>query len=100
MFYMIKFQHDWADEHNVYGIKMCDALGLEEVMTAAEEAEYPCEKGFGTNQWFEWSSLDEWKRGIKVIELSWHDYSVICNAFGFEPLHGGEWGSITIPGEW
>lgn len=98
-FYLLKFVHDYADEFDVYGICLCDQKQYSKIIDCARKASYPCERYFGTNESFEWSDFEDWEDGIKVTKLSWHDYSVMCNAFGFPPLKGGDWGVFIVPGE-
>ena len=74
---LITFSRDWADEFNVYGLKVVD--------TMAEAAEFkahfakPRTYYFGTNEGWEDEILDE---SITIAEISNQDANVLCRLLG------------------
>lgn len=47
---LVKFIHDWADEHDVYGLEIMEDEMWEKYLVAIHNLKYPAEFSFGTNE--------------------------------------------------
>jgi len=84
---LVKFDDNWADEMDVSGFKLYDNIDAWNAAIAKfkekrkiDEENY-FEVYFGTNEWIEYDSLDEFLNNFKVIEISDTDAAVIGAMF-------------------
>lgn len=76
-YYLVKFYDDWADEFDVEGF-MC--LTESEYQTMIEDARsvlYPRTKYFGTNEFFEYCSFEDWVDHLEIKEISKEQYDTL-----------------------
>ena len=68
---LLKFEVDYADEFDVYGLSVLDKNEWEEKKEfIREQQDYPYEFGFGTNEGILFETPDDFMNAIKVIEIT------------------------------
>ncbi|AEC53170.1 hypothetical protein SCRM01_224 [Synechococcus phage S-CRM01] len=84
---LAKFQCDWADEHDVYGLKVYDSREeLEKVFTymTAYWEEYPgkeVELGFGTNEYLTFDSIKSFRECFTILDISNVEFETLKKFF-------------------
>jgi hypothetical protein len=84
---LAKFQCDWADEHDVYGLMVYDSMEeLEKIFTymAAYWEEYPnkeVELGFGTNQCLYFDSIEGFRECFTILDISNVEFETLKKFF-------------------
>lgn len=93
---LVKFQCDYADEFDVYGIRLFSRESwdncVEEVRKSFEDEPGEKEVYFGTNEACTFSNFDEWFRAIEILELTDDETAMFKRLF---PL--GSFGNFLIP---
>jgi hypothetical protein len=79
--YLVKFSSDWADEFTMEGFVIMNEEKFRHFMNCIENAEYPRESYFGTNEFFEFSSKEDVLECIEVKQISNDDVIVIKRHF-------------------
>lgn len=87
---LVKFDDNWADEMDVSGFRLYDNIDAwkktidefkeEHEITDEDETNY-FEVNFGTNEFIEYESLDEFLNNFEVLEISDEDAAVIETVF-------------------
>lgn len=85
---LVKFEADWADEHDVYGFRVFD--DQEEIQKQFLYAEtywkvYPnkeVEMSFGSNEWMTYEDYESYRRSFDLIDVTDEDFEVLKDKFG------------------
>lgn len=94
---LVKFEADWADEHNVYGFYVYgndEEIQKQFTYAKAYWEVYPyidVEFYFGTNECITFEDYESYRRSFDLIDCTEEDYQVLQDKFGNS---GGvvEWG--------
>jgi len=81
---LIKFEKDWADEFDVYGIQVLSDEEWKELQEAIKKIKYPLEMYFGTNEGLIFESAAETLNELKAVEISDDEMAVFKKYFGNE----------------
>lgn len=81
---LVKFQKNYADEFDVYGMRLMTNKELSEYLLAAEKATYPVDRSFGGNDRLEFNSFDDFIDTLEVRPLSDGVAQVIQDNIGDE----------------
>lgn len=81
-YYLLKYDYNWADEADFRGFQLVDQKGLDAINKGIDEAYYPREHYFGTNEEIIFEDASEVREGIEVIEITHIDYETLKNLFG------------------
>lgn len=79
---LLKFEADYADEFDVYGIELVSEKQWEWTLKMLDTVDWPHEKYFGTNEALEFESKEDFLRCFKVITVNDDEASVITKLFG------------------
>lgn len=87
--HLVIFNEDWADEFDMHGFEVMDDEELEAFNNGIDNAKYPVEAGFGTNESFIWETPDEVRQAFTITEISAIEVGVLTKLFdgdfGFVP---------------
>lgn len=97
---LLVYQADYADEFNVYGLRIVTSEEWKEIKEDVNNIEYPLEElYFGTNEFMDYDSAKELLSGFNAIVLDDSDVKVFTlfmhktnggygsHCFGWDPLH-------------
>ncbi len=94
--YLVKFQKDYADEFDVYGITAMTSYELLDYIkevNGIDNNNYPVEYGFGTNESLIYESSKDIFEALTVIEITVEQYEFLNAAgliqFGHFPYFEG-----------
>jgi hypothetical protein len=76
---LLKFQADYADEFDVYGLLTWTKEQWEEYKKELEELEYPQEHYFGTNESIEFVDADDYLSNITVTNITEEQYKTLID---------------------
>ena len=79
--YLVKFDSNWADEFNTKGFELMSKEDCDLLFEGIKNCQYPVEIGFGTNEFWEFSSPEEVFKVIEVKILSEQEATTIYNIF-------------------
>jgi hypothetical protein len=91
MHYLVKLRKNYADEFDVYGFAV---LTEEEWVTFQQQVRDDfsySEHYFGTNEYLEWDSAEQYLKSLEVKEIDEIAYAVLINLFG------QEYGKFIVP---
>ena len=80
--FLLKWQMDWADEFDMTGMEVLTPSEWQNFQASVQNANYPVEAGFGTNEYYEFRSADEVMSGFKVIEITDDEAETLKRLFG------------------
>lgn len=80
--HLVIFSDDWSDEFEMNGFELMDDEELKAFNNGIDNAEYPVESGFGTNESFIWESPDEVRRTFAITEINENEVAVLEKLFG------------------
>jgi len=83
-FKLVKFQADYADEFDVYGMRLMTSKEYAEFLDEAKKDTYPKELYFGTNEQIVFNDFGDVERSLTVEDLSPTGEQVIRAAIGDE----------------
>ena len=84
---LVTFKSNWADEFDVEGFKIFEKEEWEDLVEEMHtEVEFPHECHFGTNEWIDFESPEEYLACCKIQELTYLEATVIEQKIGSE--HG------------
>lgn len=79
---LVKFDDNWADEMDVSGFKLYDNIDAwKKRVDECDEEGYYTEVYFGTNEYNEYDSMDEFLRNFEVLEITDEYAAVIETLF-------------------
>lgn len=82
IYYLVKYEYDYADEFDVYGFELLDQDGIDKLNNRIENLTYPYESYFGTNEALLLENIEEIKYGLKIIKITYNDYISLEKLFG------------------
>jgi hypothetical protein len=86
--YLVIFEADWADEFDMHGFEVMNDEDLKAFNYGIDNADYPVESGFGTNESFIWESSDEVRQAFTITEIDENEVAVL------EKLFDGDFGFV------
>jgi len=88
-YYLMKFECDYSDEFDVYGISIINLKEMNEIYEGIEKAKYPKECYFGSNEMLMFENGIDAKRSFTFEALTDNEYQVLKKMFpkefGFIP---------------
>jgi hypothetical protein len=85
-FLLVKWAFDYGDEFDVCGSQVYSQQGWQSEHSALQNARWPMEKYFGTNESLTWSSLDDFMGNVTISPISEHEYKVLLK-FSLHPYN-------------
>jgi len=79
---LVKFEKDYADEFDVFGMRLMSNKELVEYLLTAEKATYPKEMYFGTNEYIDFHNFEALTDSLTVEHLSDEAAQVIQDKIG------------------
>jgi hypothetical protein len=79
---LVKFQKGYADEFDVYGMRLMTGKELAEYLLAAKNATYPKEMYFGTNEYVKFQNFEDVKGTLEINYISSDAAQVIQDTIG------------------
>lgn len=93
--YVAKFCADYADEFNVYGIRLFTEESFDRFMDQVQQMSFDGrEFYFGTNEFVEFSSSEEYLNAIDLEKVTEEEYELFKRVFG-----GSTFGHFIDPTE-
>lgn len=93
---LVKFQADYADEFDVYGFKVFHDSEWEDTLKAIKEnAEFPAELGFGSNEYITLETFEDYERCIDVTRIEDEQAAFLAEQFPNSDTYG--WGQYLEP---
>lgn len=93
---LIKFEKDWADEFDVYGIRVISNERWKHLQEAIKRIEYPQSFCFGTNEELIFETPQETLRELKITEISEDEESIFKKHFGLDYKNRIEFGWTPV----
>ena len=101
-FILAKFKSDWADEFDVHGFKVMTEEQYKVWLKELNAVRWPQEMYFGTNEAFEFNSLDEYQECIEIQLIDENEYIALKKLF--DTKYNNEvdftWGNFIDPSEY
>lgn len=83
MYYLVKFDKDWADEFSVYGFAIFEQSEWDDLYKKLKKNKNKeVSFGFGTNEGWDNESIGDFLSDIKVIQITNEEKLVITKLFG------------------
>jgi len=79
---LVKFQKDYADEFDVFGMRLMSNEEYKEYLLSAKNVSYPKEMYFGTNEFVDFFNFEDLKNSLTVEHLSDEAAQVIQDKIG------------------
>lgn len=93
---LVKFQMDWADEHDVYGFRIMGDDEWNRFQEVLDCVIYPQETYFGTNEELIFESKEQVLKALEVSTLTEEEVAVFKKFFGKLYHDGVEFGFDPI----
>lgn len=94
---LIKFTGNWADEFDVDGFQVMEAQKwLDHLEEVQEKVQFPYEHYFGTNEFIEFESFEEYRSYFHVTNISDGDAEFLKEKFDVGKYGYGHFMSIDV----
>lgn len=92
MGFLLKFEKDWADEFDVYGLRILSDIEWRDFQEAIKRIKYPIELYFGTNEALIFESEKVVLQSLAISELGYEEeitfIKYLCGrGFGWTPVN-------------
>jgi len=88
---------DWADEFSIFGVWIGPESQWDLIIRQTKRVHYPTESYFGTNEWLEYDSFDDWYRNIRITKVGQKTAISTAFALGNDHYDGADY---TYFGQW
>ncbi len=79
---LVKFEGNWADEMDIYGCHVMTKEQWEFKKNEINHTPFPQEVNFGTNEYEEYETPEQYLRHFEVIEITEVEAEIINRLFG------------------
>lgn len=93
---LIKWEQNWADEFDMTGFQILSDEDYNRFIDRINNADYPVEASFGTNESYEFESIEDITRSIDAITLTEKEAETFSNLFG-EKFYSKDFGFGWTP---